>query len=228
MKRLNPFWPGLLCQLCIYSVIAEPFVPGDDRIQEAEILERIQREIGQDLKSLRQREVTKKEARKTESPTHLRLQLRSSGGKEYSGYHAHNNLAIRLNTATGPVDLQLRDVSSLTFEKFTATFVHYLEEEKKVRIFFIPDQCKAELRNGGTMEGRLLSRNLLQVRLKDDGPERTYSTLFWVDIDQPAPPASPEEMQALLARQAPEPTDLIKTIAVFPQSAATRSIQNED
>lgn len=158
----------------IFSVIAalstafpaHAFEPGSDLIDEAEILKRIEAEVGLGIeKRGKTRSATvrvdKRPAVHILSPSGLRLKGRA--------HFASKTITVR--TEPGIRQIPLKEVKSIDITAWKA--FRAKEEKKRFRVLMVPYQAIVSMQNGESLKGQINGEEWLQLTVQTGSEFRT-------------------------------------------------------
>ncbi|MBI3395480.1 MAG: hypothetical protein HY042_06575 [Spirochaetia bacterium] len=154
----------------------DEFVPGDARINERDILDRMAKELGEQP-SAKQKAVQPQEKKKTDQgPADLfDISVVLAGGERAEGKAVFSQPAIILEIEgekTARMEIPLAQVKSITFEKWTVA----KKGSGTGRFYFVPSKCTVLMRAGGTVSGIPRVQDIMQINLTGGRAFRSYYT----------------------------------------------------
>ncbi|MCB1309960.1 MAG: hypothetical protein KDK30_17350 [Leptospiraceae bacterium] len=228
---------GIPTVLAAVNEVREEYVPGSSEIEEANILKRMELELGQKItpQEIEPRETAEKaeasqEAHIESNGIHpITLILKNNSRIQGNVYLSQSELVLHI--PLGGVEtsqrIPLEDLRFIKIEKWKAVRATPVSSENRnaQRVYYYPEICTAGTISGREVRGRFESRDWLQLNLISDTVSGNFRTYFTVEQNiQPNPDES--NLETINAGPLPDPPETTVTTVWFGDEVQDEGDQN--
>lgn len=228
---------GIPTVLAAVNEAREEYVPGSSEIEEANILKRMELELGQKI-TPEETEPTES-TEKTEAPPDTRMEsneihpitliLKNDSRIQGTVYLSQSELV--LHVPLGGVEtsqrIPIEELRFIRIEKWKAVRASPVSAENRTaqRIYFYPEICTAGTVSGREVRGRFESRDWLQLNLISDTVSGNFRTYFTVE-QSIHPDPDKTNLETINAGPLPDPPGTTVTTLWFGDEVQDEGDQN--